>query len=357
MSFGSTTDENAWDRFAVEGGACFLQSWGWSQFQEAVGREVYRVRLSSSEDDTKSETMAQFLLIEHGLPLGFKYLYVPRGPVVSGGEDGCSMERLEAAIGAAHNAAARSGAVFARIDWPFSADGGPVSDTQLRKMGFVKTGHLQPADTVILDLKLDEGDILAGMKQKTRYNVRMSEKKGVTVSEAEYDNAHMLKNDIDLFWRLLAETAERDKFNTHDRAYYAKMIDVLNPKRHKGGELAVRLVFASHEGQAIAGGLFAEYGDTVTYLHGASLSAKRSVMAPYKLHWEVIKDAKRRGFKKYDFWGVAPIGADESHAWHGVTRFKLGFGGYRESYLGAWDLPRRRLTYMAYNMARRLRGR
>ncbi len=357
MSFGVTTDERGWDDFAVRNGGCFLQSWGWSQFQESVGRDVHRVRLAASEGGGASETVSQFTVIQHDLPFGLKYLYVPRGPVVAIDESGqLPIERIEASIGAVQDASARTRSVFARVDWPL-VTGGPVDADYLAKSGFVKARHAQPEHTVIVNLGHDEEALLAAMKQKTRYNIKVAERHGVLVTEAEYENAHMLQNDVNLFWRLLADTAERDKFSTHDHSYYAKMIDVLNPRRHKGGDLAVRLMFAMHDGQAIAAGLFAEFGDTVTYLHGASLSEKRSVMAPYKLHWEVMRDAKSRGFNKYDFWGVAPEGADENHHWFGVTRFKTGFGGYREAYLGAWDLPRNPMLYRAYLAAKRLRGR
>jgi lipid II:glycine glycyltransferase (peptidoglycan interpeptide bridge formation enzyme) len=358
MSFGLTTDETAWDEFNLARGGGFLQSWGWSQFQEALGRGVYRVRLSGGAAGEMNETTLQMLVVRHGLPLGLSYLYVPRGPVLGGeGDDRAMRERANAALTAIAEAARRAKATFARVDWPMERGAQWLTAHDLKAMGLVAAGHMQPADTVIVDLTQDEEGLLAAMKPKTRYNIRVAERHGVTVTEAEYGNAHLLRRDLEVLWGLLAETADRDRFSLHERGYYERMIDVLGPRSTESGALHVRLAFAMHEGQAIAAGLFAEYGDTVTYLHGASLSDKRAVMAPFKLHWEVIRQAKARGFRHYDFWGVAPEDADEDHPWHGITRFKTGFGGERVSYLGAWDLPQSRMLYAAYRAYRRFRGR
>jgi lipid II:glycine glycyltransferase (peptidoglycan interpeptide bridge formation enzyme) len=356
MPLNLTTDENAWDEFCLAHGGNFLQSWGWSQFQEAAGAEVFRVRLDAPEgEDDGQTTIAQFLLLGMRLPLGLKYLYVPRGPVVSGSEPLTAKGRFEACLGAVRDAMRRQGAFFARLEPPQDLAASPLSDVDLKFWGLRQTISRSPECTAIVDLTRSEEDLLAGMKPKTRYNIRVAEKHGVTVGDAAYANAHLLKHDVDVFWRLMSETTERDGFRAHERGDYEKMIDVLNPRRHKGGLLVVRLMFATHDGEAVAAGLFAEYGDTVTYLHGASLSAKRQVMAPYALHWGVMREAKARGFKKYDLWGVAPSDEDTKHPWAGITRFKMGFGGARVSYPGTWDLPRSSWTYALYKLMRKIR--
>jgi lipid II:glycine glycyltransferase (peptidoglycan interpeptide bridge formation enzyme) len=132
------------------------------------------------------------------------------------------------------------------------------------------------------------------------------------------------------------------------------MLEVLSPR--EGRALSVRLLFADFEGEPVAAALIAQFGDTATYLHGASSSRHKETMAPYLLHWTAIREAKAAGLKRYDFWGVAPENADEKHPWFGITRFKLGFGGERISYVGAWDMPNSRFWYGAYRLARRLRG-
>jgi lipid II:glycine glycyltransferase (peptidoglycan interpeptide bridge formation enzyme) len=332
-----------------------LQSWGWSQFQEAIGRGVYRFRVDGpGENGGHADTIAQFLLIYHALPLGRRYAYVPRGPIVAtdAGPDS-ARAYLETCAGALRETVRREGAVFARVEWPWSTDETAIRSEDISRLGFRPVKAVQPADTVIMDLTKSEEDLLDGMHQKTRYNVRLSEKHGVVVRDARQDNAHLLRNDIDLFWRMLDETASRDKFHTHEKSYYATMIDVLSAKKSTG--LRVRLVFAEHDGHPIAAALVAEYGGTATYLHGASLAEHRRLMAPYILHWSIMKDAKARGFTAYDLWGVAPT-EDPEHPWAGITRFKTGFGGRRVGYLGAWELPGDPFWYTVYRYAKRFRN-
>jgi lipid II:glycine glycyltransferase (peptidoglycan interpeptide bridge formation enzyme) len=355
MPLHLTTDENDWDDFALANGGCFLQSWGWSRFQEAVGNEVFRVRVGvPGGEGSAAQAVAQFTVVSLKLPLGQKVAYVPRGPLVASGDNGVR-GNFRACLGAVNEAARRLGAAFTRLEPPWPLAAAPLAAEDLAAFGLLHARHVAPDCTSVVDLTLTEDELLAAMRQKTRYNIRLAERHGVTVSEAEYENAHLLKHDVEVFWKMLSATAERDVFSTHDRHYYGKMVDALKPRRQPA-RLSVRLVFAMHEGEAAAAGIFAEYGDTVTYLHGASFGHKRAVMAPFLLHWEVMKEAKRRGFAKYDFWGVAPTD-DGDHPWAGITRFKTGFGGERVAYLGTWEMPRSQWAYRLYRAARAIRGR
>jgi len=340
-------DEASWDAFVQAHGGCFLQSWGWSRFQESAGREVLRFRIDGDE------IVAQFLLVLHRLPLGACYAYVPRGPVIGGGLSSEPRANFEVFVAALREAIRRRGCIFARVEPPFLRGGDAVGAGDLADLGFVAVKSVQPADTVIVDLRRSEEELLAAMHPKTRYNVRLAERHGVTVREAAYDGDRPAAADVEAFWRLLDETAERDKFHTHPRGYYEKMLDELSPKR--GGDLRVRLVFAEHDGRPVAACIMADYGDTTTYLHGASSSAHRRLMAPNLLHWRLMLEAKGLGRDKYDLWGVAPTD-DPEHSWAGITRFKTGFGGRRESYLGAWELPIDALWYNLYRFAKRFRN-
>ncbi|MEY4745219.1 MAG: protein FemA, partial [Candidatus Parcubacteria bacterium] len=340
-------------------GGGFLQSWGWSQFQEALGRQVFRFRVDRpgnrrGAEGAHEDTIAQFLLVYHGLPFGRRYAYVPRGPIVTA-DDGPekAFDYLETCTGALRETIRREGAVFARVEWPWPAGKEPVPYDQLSRWGFMPVRAVQPADTAIVDLASPPQDLLSGMHPKTRYNIRLAERHGVAVREANRDHAHLAQHDVDLFWRMLDETASRDKFHTHPKSYYATMLDVLSAKKSQG--FRTRLMFAEHGGKAVAAAIIGEYGDTATYLHGASLGEYRRVMAPYLLHWSVMQDAKRRGFAHYDLWGVAPTD-DPDHPWAGITRFKTGFGGRRVSYLGAWELPGGRFWYTLYRYAKRFKN-
>lgn len=355
-----TRNEEQWDAFVLAHGGGFLQSWGWSHFQEALGRGVYRFRIDmpgrAAGDTGHGDTVAQFLLVYHPLPLGRKYAYIPRGPVVNTTRGpGVAKGYLETCVEALREKMRQDGSVFARVEWPQEASSAPLGAKDLSRWGFRHAKPVQPSDTSIVDLRQSEDAMLAGMHHKTRYNIRLAERHGVTVREARPENAHLWRHDLDVFWAMLGETAERDKFHTHDKRYYATMLDVLSPRKAIEGAMRVRLLFAEHKGQAAAAGLFAEFGDTCTYLHGASVASLRNLMAPYVLHWEAMRAAKGRALGAYDFWGIAPDD-DSEHPWAGITRFKRGFGGRRVGYLGAWELPGDAFWYTLYRYAKRFRN-
>jgi peptidoglycan pentaglycine glycine transferase (the first glycine) len=348
-----TLDEKSWDDFVLAHDGCFLQSWGWSKFQETLGRDVFRCRISDAPDG--QHAVAQFVTITHGLPFGRRYLYIPRGPLVQmTGAGDTGRINLETCVRTISARVAETSAIFARVEWPYRKEASPVSAEDMERWDFREAKTMQPADTVIIDLAKDEAALLADMHHKTRYNARVAERHGVTVREAEYGDAAAFERDFDTFWKLLADTAERDEFHTHERAYYRTLLDTLAPS-HTSGRLRVRLFFAMHEGEAIAAALVSEFGGTATYLHGASAHAKRQVMAPYLLHWQIMRQMKSAGMRAYDLWGVAPSD-DAAHSWAGITRFKTGFGGTRVSYLGAWELPGNPFWYTLYRYAKRFRN-
>lgn len=345
-------EEKSWDAFVLAHDGCFLQSWGWSKFQEALGREVYRCRI----DDAAGHAVAQFVSVAHALPLGQRYLYIPRGPIVTVAEGSSDAGRinLETCVQAIATRMVEDRAIFARVEWPYQKSWTPVSPEDLARWDFEEAKPMQPADTVIVNLAKDEDALLAAMHQKTRYNIKVAERHGVTVREAAYGDEAVFAADFEKFWKLLGDTAARDNFHTHERKYYRTLLDTCSPAQ-ANGRLRVRLFFAEHDGEPAAAALISEFGDTATYLHGASAHAKRQVMAPFLLHWQAIRAAKASGMRKYDFWGVAPS-EDAEHPWAGITRFKMGFGGGRVSYLGAWELPRSGIWYTLYRYAKRFRN-
>lgn len=201
----------------------------------------------------------------------------------------------------------------------------------------LRTFEISPSHTLITDLTKSEPDLLASMHEKTRYNVRLAERKGVTVSIGT--------DSIDAVWPLFEQTASRGQFRLHLKSYYEKML----------ASGVVFIATAKVGDQVVAANLMVDFDGTRTYLHGASGETHRNVMAPFLLHWELIKDAKRKGIAAYDWWGVAPEGADESHPWNGITRFKLGFGGERLDSAGTFDFIARPLEYTIYRIIRSIR--
>jgi len=310
------TQQEGWNEAVLKLGGGFLQSWQWGEFQHALGRHVLRLR----EDGA----MAQ--LIRMRLPFGKAYWYAPRGPL---GHLPSITKDSDVSEG-----------LFIRFE--------PKEKPEAKDA--VKTRNVQPGQTLIVDLTREREEIMAAMHEKWRYNIRLSERKGVRVFMAgERD-----PGALEVFWNLLAETTERDGFRAHDKEYYRSMLEALAGDPSKDGKErpVARFVFAEHDGRVLAANLMVYFGDTATYLHGASSRERREVMAPQLLHWTAMLDAKSWGYSSYDFWGVAPEGS-ENHPWAGVTRFKRGFGGKYVEYPGTYDLPMSRFWYTLYRLARR----
>lgn len=307
-------DKQEWNKFILSfEHSCFLQSWGWGEFENESGLKIKRMAVGES-----GNIKAGALLIIKELGLGKKYLYSPRGPLFKDKE---SLEYLLAEIA---NYAKEKNCVFYRLE--------PKSIRQFK--GLKKTIDLQPRKTILLDLRLPEDELLKEMHQKTRYNIRLAGRKGVTASETNV-------SDFEIFWELMQATVERDGFRLHGKSHYKRLIEF--------DKKAIRFFRAKYEGKIIAVGIFSFFGDTATYLHGGSANIYRHVMSPYILQWQAIKTAKKEGCKFYDLYGV------DEKKWPGVTRFKRGFGGKEIKNFGTYDLAYDALFYYLYKQARIVR--
>lgn len=209
--------------------------------------------------------------------------------------------------------------IFIRIE----PDKKPGKGYRLVESSSLLGGQRSPKKTRVLDLSKTEEELLADMKPKTRYNIRLAEKKGVVVKESD---------DIDAFYRLLLETSGRDRgYSPHQKEYYQKLMNVLGPKK------TAKIFIAFFGDEPIAGILVTCFGEIATYLHGGFSAKSKNLMAPYLCQWQAIKDAKRAGAKVYDFWGVAETNSPND-PWSGITRFKEGFGGSAVEFPGTFDL-------------------
>ncbi len=198
----------------------------------------------------------------------------------------------------------------------------------------VKTINLQPAKTLVLDLNKDLEDLKNQFHSKTRYNIRLAEKKGIKVAVAGPEQE-------EIFIELMKQTAERDAFRAHPATYYRGLIN--------SDSDFIKLVIAWQGELPVAAGIFAFYDETVTYLHGASNYKFRQLMAPYLLHYRMINLAKSQGYKYYDFFGI------DAKKWPGVTRFKTGFGGIEVDFPGTYDYILNKPMYFVYKVLRKIR--
>lgn len=332
LAIGS--DRAAWDSLVTTASAnSFLQAWAWGDVQKEVGISIRRYCI---EHEGSLVGVAQVLTRD--LPLGRSWLYIPRGPVVH--DQNLFASALTTLQQELQKRTSETRAIFVRID-------PPIQTAAIENMGWKKSEReVQPQHTLVLDLVTSEDELLAKMHSKTRYNVRLAEKKGVTVRFSSDPN------DIDIFLQLSKEVTDRSGFRYHPDHYYRSIMNVLS---QENSGVSVELAIAEHDGEALAAHMMVYAGGRATYAHGASSLEKRSFMAPLLVYWETIKRAKERGCTTYDFFGVAPPNADSSHAWSGITRVKKGFGGVYESYVGAYDFVLEPAQYVLFNTARRIR--
>ncbi len=311
----------------------FLQSWEWGAFQQALGKRIWRIGVAVG-----SGFLGTALLIEQPLPLGRRYLYCPRGPIVDQRQPLATYQQAyHLLIREIERTGMERGALFIRLDPPFEDFTEKVFRSVADRYMFIKTKSIQPADTLILDLSLSENDLLDAMHPKTRYNIRLAEKHGVRTAE--------VPEAIETFLKLSRETTGRDGFSPHPPDYYRLMVKTI-PRR------MLTLFLAEYEGIPLVANLVMFFGDTTTYLHGASSSLHRNVMAPHLNQWAQILEAKKREYNYYDLWGVTLSGRPD-HPWAGITRFKRGFGGSDINYIGTYDLILRQRWYTLYQLARK----
>ena len=214
---------------------------------------------------------------------------------------------------------------------------------------------IQPPDSTLVSLEGTEDEILARMNQKWRYNIRLSERKGVIIKKYNGDSAE-ISSKIDKFYELTKETNARDGNASHAKSYYRDLI-LSSAKQLKEGKDVpeVNLYIAEHEGDEIASIVTLFSKTESVYLYGASSNNKRNLMPNHLLQWTAMKDAKAYGSKYYDMYGMPPEGKDENHPMHGLYMFKANFGGKNIHRTGSWDVPLN-AVYYGYSWAEKLRA-
>lgn len=324
-----------------KGGAELLQSSIWLQILKAdkASRQVF-IALSGEE------IVASVLVIEKVFAKFFSYLYSPRGPILkkdlSANDHNLIIQNLKDKF------FAMGRYVFLRFE-PLEGDFLSLDkNSEIPSLSFVKTIDLQPKTTLLIDLQKNDEELLKEMHQKTRYNIRLAMKKNLKLIEANSSNEindsnenSSFSNDFSDFWRLMKKTSNRDAFGIHSEEHYRNLI--------VSGKDNIKLYFIEHEGLRIAAGIFSFFGNKATYLHGASDDNYKSLMAPYLLQFELMKIAREKDCKLYDFYGI------DEDKWPGVTRFKKGFGGFVFSYAGTYDLIFKKSLYSFYIFLRKLR--
>lgn len=322
-----------------------LQTWEWGQEKKAYGWNPTPVTWS----DAKGKITAAALILEKdvrigGFSAGLRILYVPRGPIL----DWSDHELRNEVLADLQAIAKKRRAIFVKIDPEVQVGAGiPGKDqsednptgltikNELEANGWVfSQDQIQFRNTAWLDLTGSEDDWLARMHQKTRYNLRLAQKKGVTVRRG-------VTNDLPALYKIYAETSVRDGFVIRDSYYY------LNLWQHFIEMGMADPLIAEVDGQAVAGLILFHYRKRAWYLYGMSREIHREKMPNYLLQWEAMKYARDKSCSIYDLWGAPDI-FDESDSLYGVFRFKDGLGAKVIRTIGAWDYPARPIMYQLY---------
>lgn len=305
----------------------FLHSWDWGQFQQMTGETIWRLGIYEGD-----ELFGVALVIKVKARRG-DFLFIPHGPIIINAPDHAGDERYEVwqeLLGELKELAKKERCNFIRVS-PVDEDT-EESRTLFGRLGFnAAPMHMHAELTWILDISGDEEDLLMQMRKTTRNLVRRGEREGVAVQ----------KGSLSDFYELYQETVKRQYFVPFSMSYLQKELDAF-------GENA-QIFLATHEGAVLAGALVVFFDDTAYYHHGASTHS--DVPAAYALQWEIIKEAKKRGMKYYNFWGVVPE-SDTRHPWWGLSLFKRGFGGKEWNLAHAQDLPLSWKYYISWSIER-----
>lgn len=298
-----------------------FQSEDWRAFQESYGR--------------KTIDLGRVFGVTGDLPFGKKFVWCQKGPQKISDLEPSLLGRDRKPTGLFE------GTVFVRVE-PETVSEKEIKKYALRRVGpgSLLSGQVSPATTRVLEISGSEEELLAAMKSKTRYNIRLAERKGVTVR---------ISDDERVLCDLLSKTAGRNRgYVPYEERYYTEMIGSLSGKK------IIRVFVAEKDGKPLAAIVVGFFGKTATYLHGGFDDSERRLMAPYLCHWEAIKYARRENFDYYDLWGVAETD-DPQDPWRGITRFKEGFGGQKIAFPGGYDIVIDGFWYNILTSAARLR--
>jgi peptidoglycan pentaglycine glycine transferase (the first glycine) len=353
----------------------FLQTYEWGQVKAKYGwsplyavwtKDKFSVTDNCSlltEDYVAAALILKRQILRNGFAARLSILYSPKGPLF----DWTNESLRNRVLNDLQSFAKKQGAIFLKMDpdvvlgtgIPASEDevvdsNGQLVMVELKRRGWeYASDQIQFKNTVLIDLNPTEDEILARMKQKTRYNVRLAEKKGVALRVGT-------KDDLPMLYKMYAETSVRDGFVIRDEGYYKtvwEMFMSLNVDKLESSQVSTfqpsnlptcEPLIAEVEGEPVAAIFVFSFAGRAYYVYGMSRDKHREKMPTYLLQWEAMKRAKAKGCTVYDLWG-APEAFDESDSMWGVYRFKEGLGGKVVRTLGAYDFAPSPLWYKMYS--------
>ena len=358
FEFKEIARENEFNPLTIRDDTPFTQGPIYGQWQEMAGRKVRRFEIKQGE-----KILGFFQLIKYELftsrsfsgggPFSKNMLYIPHAPLLRQDYEG-QAEFLKAFHEKLIEIGKEENAVFVRFDFflpsrSFSKGGADLSKYFKKVPAHAyHSSYFQPKYEWVIDLKKTEEELTSEMHPKTRYNIRLAEKKGVKIEIIKDDFVPLRgisrreKKYFDIFYELLNQTAKRDNFNLHPKDYYRNIFQTLD----SGNAF---LVVAEYEGKTLLINLVLLYGETAYFIFGGSSGEFKNLMFSHLAQWEAIKEAKNRGFGVYNFGGVQ--GNDRNYKnYEGVSVFKKRFGGEIYQHSDSYDIILKPFWYYLYNL-------
>lgn len=323
------TDRELWNEFVEKSLHCNVtQTYEWGKLMQSLHTETLHIGVI----DEEGQLCAVILLLISKLPvLRIPYFYAPRGPVI----DNPTSPAMTVLLDFVKAEADKRGVCMLKVE-PNALDDDTQWLTALQTHAFRPNPHANHLrHEWVLDIRPDEEKILAGMKKTWRYCVRLASRKDVQVREGQGSA------DIDLFYRLLNTTSNRDSFLIFERDFYQRFIQLYGDR--------AKLFIAEYEGQPLGAAILVVHGRWCWYMYGASSNEHRDRMPNHLLQWTAFQWAKAQGCWYYNFRGIPDILAEDQPMW-GVYMFKSGFGGYAVRSLQTHDLAYRTISYAFYRV-------
>lgn len=343
MIFKEIETQREWDDFIYGHNypTSFLQSWNAGEFYNGIGNNTTRIG-AYNEGSLKGIALIQKVVAKRG-----KMLHVRHGPVVD-----YNNERLvDTFIDYLKELALKEKVDFVRISPQVKS--GSEQEKFLRSIGF-SDSQMHDVDaeiTWVLNLEQSEEEIMNGMRKNTRYYINRAKRDGVEIVKSQNTE------DLKIFWEIYQDTVKRHQWNAYSFDYIKKEFEAFVKDNQ------IILFLSKYKDKFIGGSLFTYFKDQAVYHHSGTLSQYSKIPSAYLLQWESILEAKARGMKKYNFWGIAPTDENDNpkknHPWYGLTFFKMGFGGEVEQWMHAKDLPVSKkywLTHVYEKVERKLKG-
>jgi lipid II:glycine glycyltransferase (peptidoglycan interpeptide bridge formation enzyme) len=318
-------EKQLYERFAEHP----LQSWAWGDFRQKTGVETRRL-IGFQEDQPVSQIQVTFHPIPH---FPFTVGYCPKGTWPD-----------EIQLAALRDLGEREKAVFIKLEPDVSSPPKNQADLEGLRQVLIANGcqegrPLFTKYSFSIDLQQSEDELLAKMKNKTRYNIRVAEKHGVEVMEDNSDEG------FEAYLTLLKQTTARQQFYAHGESYHKNMWQIM---RTAG---IARLLKATYQGKVLTAWILFHYKNRWFYPYGASSREHREVMASNLVMWKAIQLGKSCGAHTFDLWGALGPNPDQNDPWYGFHNFKLGYGGEPTEFVGSYDLVINSPLYMLYTRA------